>query len=448
MFDLAIIGGGPAGYTAAERAAKNGLEVVLFEKAQLGGICLNEGCIPTKTLLYSAKLYQNSQTSSKYGVYCEQVSFDYEKIVARKNKIVRKLHAGIRAKMTEAGITTISGDALISDTSSETITISCNETLFEAKNLLLCCGSETVIPPIKGIDTVTFWTSREALESKQVPESLVIIGGGVIGMEFAGLFNTLGCRVSVIEMASEILPGIDTEIAELLRADYTRKGITFYLGAKVIELRENQVVFSTDNGDQTIDTHQLLLCVGRRPNLNRANLATLNLKQSHNCLLVNELMQTSQPNIYAAGDITGFSMLAHTAAREAEVAVNTIIGKKDYMNYQAVPGVVYTNPEVAGVGQTEAALINAGKPYSVKKLPMTFSGRFVTENEGSNGLCKLLFDANSKLIGAHIIGNPASELIVTAGLAIAQNLTAEELEKIIFPHPSVGEILKETLFAE
>ena len=446
MFDLAIIGGGPAGYTAAERAAHNGLNVVIFEKKAFGGVCLNEGCIPTKTLLYSAKLYHNAKNGSKYGIGTENTTFDYEKIVSRKNKIVRKLNAGIRAKMTNCGATMVVGEAEIKQHTDEKVVILANEQEFEAKKLLLCCGSEVSIPPIKGLQTTEYITSREALELKAVPQSIVIVGGGVIGMEFAGLFNTLGSKVSVIEMATEILPPVDSEIAAMLHAEYQKQGIDFFVGAKVNELQNNKVLFTDNQGnEQSIDTEKILLCVGRKPSLK--GIEILDLEPFRNGIKVSDKMQTSKANIYAAGDITAFSMLAHTAVREAEVAVNNIVGKSDTMAYNAVPAVVYTNPEVAGVGLTEDELKAQGRSYSVRKLPMTFSGRFVAENEGGNGLCKLIFDDRNIIVGCHMIGNPSSEIIAVAALAIEQQLTSERFEKLIFPHPSVGEIIKETLFA-
>ena len=446
MFDLAIIGGGPAGYTAAERAAHNGLNVVIFEKKAFGGVCLNEGCIPTKTLLYSAKLYHNAKNGSKYGIGTENTTFDYEKIVSRKNKIVRKLNAGIRAKMTNCGATMVVGEAEIKQHTDEKVVILANEQEFEAKKLLLCCGSEVSIPPIKGLQTTEYITSREALELKAVPQSIVIVGGGVIGMEFAGLFNTLGSKVNVIEMATEILPPVDSEIAAMLHAEYQKQGIDFFVGAKVTELQNNKVLFTDNQGnEQSIDTEKILLCVGRKPSLK--GIEILDLEPFRNGIKVNDKMQTSKTNVYAAGDITAFSMLAHTAVREAEVAVNNIVSKSDTMAYNAVPAVVYTNPEVAGVGLTEDELKAQGRSYSVRKLPMTFSGRFVAENEGGNGLCKLIFDDRNIIVGCHMIGNPSSEIIAVAALAIEQQLTAERFEKLIFPHPSVGEIIKETLFA-
>ena len=443
-YDLAIIGGGPAGYTAAERAAQGGLNVVLFEKKTLGGVCLNEGCIPTKTLLYSAKLYQQALSGAKYGIAAEHVAFDYAKICARKTKVVRKLAAGIRAKLQQ--VTVVQGEASVKN-ADEIVEIDCGGQLYEAERLLICSGSETALPPIKGIELGHFWTSREALQATEVPESIAIVGGGVIGMEFAGLFSAFGSKVTIVEMAPEILPGIDAEIAALLRAEYEKRGVAFHLGARVLELQPQMVKFADENGENELAAQQILLCVGRRPNVQNLGLEPLCLERFRNGLKVDEQMRTSHPRIYAAGDVTGFSMLAHTAVREAEVAVNHILGIPDAMTYDAVPGVVYTNPEVAGVGVTEAALQSAGAVYSVKKLPMTYSGRFVAENEGGNGLCKLIFDAENRLKGAHLIGNPASELVATAALAIEQKLTVDVLAKLIFPHPSVGEILKETLLS-
>ncbi|MDR3340745.1 MAG: dihydrolipoyl dehydrogenase [Candidatus Symbiothrix sp.] len=450
MYDLAIIGGGPAGYTAAESAGKNGLKTIVFEKNVMGGVCLNEGCIPTKTLLYSAKVYHTAKDAAKYGISCDNIQFDLAKIIARKNKTVRKLTAGIRAKIAESGVETVIGAASIMDNGQWTIEnegvgISCNDVLYYAKNLLLCTGSETVIPPLPGLKETTFWTNREALDNKDVPDSLLIIGGGVIGIEFASFFNTLGTKVMVVEMLDEILGGMDKELSALLRNELSKKGVEFHLGTKVTSVGNNQVEIEKDGEKQALATSKILLSVGRKPVLNGFGLENLQLDFFENKLKVNEFMQTSHPCVYACGDITGFSLLAHTAVREAEVAVSHILGKNEKMSYKAVPGVVYTNPEIAGVGKTEEVLQSENIPYTVKKLPMAYSGRFVAENEQSNGVCKILEGADGNILGVHILGNPASEIIVIAGIAIEKGLKAEDLKAMIFPHPTVGEIIKETL---
>ena len=445
-YDVAIIGGGPAGYTAAERAAKGGLSTILFEKNALGGVCLNEGCVPTKTLLYSAKTYDNIRHASKYAVKAENPSFDLGKIIARKNKVVKKLTAGIRMKMTEAGATVVNAEASIEGRAEDgTLTIVAADTRYEAANLLICTGSETVIPPIPGLSETAYWTSREALQSKELPASLVIIGGGVIGMEFASFFNSLGVEVHVVEMLDKILGPMDRELSAMLQAEYAKRGVKFYLGHKVTGVHGTEVSVEKDGESFTLTGEKVLLSVGRRPVTKGFGLENLGVEPFRNGVKVNEHMQTSLPNVYACGDITAFSLLAHTAVSEAEVAIDHILGKPHTMSYKAIPGVVYTNPEIAGVGRTEDELQAAGVDYQVKKIPMAFSGRFVAENEMGNGVCKLLLDGEGTLIGAHLLGNPASELIVIAGMAIEQGMKAEQLTRFVFPHPTVGEILKEAL---
>ena len=446
-YDVAIIGGGPAGYTAAERAAAGALSTLLFEKNALGGVCLNEGYVPTKTLLYSAKTYDNIKHAAKYAVKAENPSFDLGKIIARKNKVVKKLTAGIRMKMTEQGVNLIAGAAEIKGRAADgTITIACGEESYEAANLLICTGSETVIPPIPGLAETDYWTSREALLSKELPTSLVIIGGGVIGMEFASFFNSLGTEVHVVEMLDKILGPMDRELSAQLQAEYAKRGVKFYLGHKVTGVHGTEVSVEKEGESFTLHGDKVLLSVGRRPVTKGFGLETLGLEPFRNGIWVNDRMQTSVPNVYACGDITAFSLLAHTAVSEAEVAVSNLLGHEAHMSYKAIPGVVYTNPEIAGVGKTEEELQAAGIAYQVKKIPMAFSGRFVAENEMGNGVCKLILSEDGTLLGAHLLGNPASELIVIAGIAIEKGMKAEELRSFVFPHPTVGEIIKEALF--
>lgn len=450
-YQIAIIGGGPAGYTAAETAGKAGLSVVLFEKQSLGGVCLNEGCIPTKTLLYSAKTYDSARHASKYAVSVPEVSFDLSKIVARKQKVVRKLVLGVKGKLVANNVTVVNGEASIADKNH----VLCGGETYECDNLLLCTGSETFIPPIPGVDEVPYWTHREALDNKELPKSLAVIGGGVIGIEFASFFNSLGVEVTVIEMLDEILGGMDKELSAMLRAEYTKRGIKFMLDTKVVSLSGNvleagqaqvQVNYENAGGAGSVVAERLLMSVGRRPVTKGFGLKNLGLeKTERGNIWVDGQMRTSVSGVYACGDLTGFSLLAHTAVREAEVAVHAVLGKEDCMSYKAVPGVVYTNPEIAGVGDTEETLRKKGIPYRTIKLPMAYSGRFVAENEGVNGMCKLLLAEDDTLLGAHVLGNPASEIITLAGMAIELRLTVSEWKKIIFPHPTVGEIFREAL---
>ncbi|HNX12424.1 MAG TPA: dihydrolipoyl dehydrogenase [Paludibacteraceae bacterium] len=450
MIDLLIIGGGPAGYVAAERAGHHGLQVVLFEKKSMGGVCLNEGCIPTKTLLYSAKTYENALHGDKYGVYGENIRFDYGKILARKNKIVRKLVAGVKSKMKENNVTVIDGEAMIQGRSEKGVEVTCNGESYLVKNLLICTGSEASVPPIPGLAEAgdTILTNREILDLKELPNSLVVIGGGVIGMEFASFYNSLGVKVTIVEMLPEILGGLDFEISAMLRDIYTKKGIEFNLNAKVVQIDGNKVVFEKEGKTETIEGDKILISVGRRAVTKGFGLENLNVEMTRTGIKVDEKMRTNVPGVYAAGDVTGFSLLAHTASREGEVVVNNLTGRIDTMRYNAIPGVVYTNPEVAGVGETEETAKAKGIAYKVAKLPMTFAGRFVAENEGGNGLCKILVgEKHGEVIGVHMLGNPCSEIIYGACMAIEQEMTLEAMQEVVFPHPTVSEIFKETIFS-
>lgn len=451
MIDLAIIGGGPGGYVAAERAGHKGLSVTLFEKKELGGVCLNEGCIPTKTLLYSAKIYDNACHGEKYGVKAENVTFDFGKIVARKNKVVRKLVAGVGSKMKMFHVNVIKGEAYIVGRSEKGIEITCNGESTFARNLLICTGSEAFVPPIPGVKEAgdVILTNREILALKDQPRSLVIIGGGVIGMEFASFYNSLGTEVTVIEMLPEILGGLDAEISAMLRDIYAKKGIKFNLSCKVTAVNGNEVEYEDPTGAKyTIIGEKILMSVGRRAVTQGFGLENLGVELNRGGIKVDEKMRTNIPNVFAAGDVTGFSMLAHTASREGEVVVNNLTGRNDVMRYNAIPGVVYTNPEVSCVGLTEEQAAKEGIAYMVAKLPMAFAGRFVAENEGGNGLCKVLVgEKHGEVLGVHMLGNPSSEMLYGACMAIEQEMTVKELEEVVFPHPTVSEIFKEAIFS-
>lgn len=450
-FDLAIIGGGPAGYVAAERAGAKGLLVVLFEKRDLGGVCLNEGCIPTKTMLYSAKIYDSALNGGKYGVKAENVSFDYGAIVGRKNKVVRKLVLGVGAKMKEHGVTVVKGEAYIKGRSNEGIEITAGDQTYTANDLLVCTGSEAAVPPIPGAaeagDTIV--TNREILALKERPASLVVIGGGVIGMEFASCFNSLGTQVMVVEMLPEILGQNDPDIAAMLRGIYTKKGIAFNLSCRVTKIDGGDVYFTDADGNEHMITgDRVLMSVGRKPSTQGLGLENLGVELDRGGIMVNDRMETNVPNVYAAGDVTGFSMLAHTASREGEVVVNNLTGGNDRMLYHAIPAVVYTNPEVASTGMTLDMAKAKGIAAHEMKLPMAYSGRFVAENEGGEGICKVIAGEGGEVLGVHMLGNPSSEIIWGACQAIEQGMTVGQMQKVVFPHPTVAEIIKETVFGE
>lgn len=453
---LAIIGGGPAGYTAAEKAAQAGKDVVLFEQNALGGTCLNVGCIPTKTLLYSAKQYYNAQNAAKYGVKAENVTFDYTKIAQRKTKVVRKLVAGIKQRLNNEHCTVVNGAASVVSRTDEKVVIVCGEETYEAENLLICTGSNNFVPPIPGLkDNPVVWDSTDALAATVLPQSMVIVGGGVIGMEFATLYHELGVQVTVIEAMPTILPNLDQEVVAILLEKYKKSGIQILTDTKVLELQGNRVL--TTNGEY--EAEHVLVSVGRRANLQ--GLEALNdLEMHRGGIVVDDFMKTNLPNVYAAGDVTGKIMLAHVASRQAEVAVGRMLKQIPLQRiaYNAIPSVVYTNPEIASVGMTEREVSQfyqdmEGKSaeevqdmYEVHKLPMTYSGRFVAENEGETGLCKMIVDKrNQTVLGVHLIGNPCSEFISAASFAVRMGYTVSEMQQVVFPHPTVSEILKEVL---
>jgi len=453
---LAIIGGGPAGYTAAEKAAKAGKDVVLFEQSMLGGTCLNVGCIPTKTLLYSAKQYYNAKNAAKYGVTAENIAFDYTKIAQRKTKVVRKLVAGIRQRLNNEHCTVVNGSVTVVSRTDEQVVIACGEEQYTAENLLICTGSSNFVPPIPGLkDNAAVWDSTAALSATQLPQSIVIVGGGVIGMEFATLYHELGVEVTVIEAMPTILPNLDQEVVSVLLEKYCKAGIRILTDTKVTEIQGNKVL--TTQGDY--EAEHILVSVGRRANLQ--GLEALNdIELYRGGIVVDDFMKTNLRNVYAAGDVTGKIMLAHVASRQAEVAVGRMLKQLPLQRiaYNAIPSVVYTNPEIASVGMTEREVSQfyqdmEGKSaeavqelYEVRRLPMTYSGRFVAENEGETGLCKMIIDRrNQTILGVHCVGNPCSEFIAAASFAVRMGYTVSEMEQVVFPHPTVSEILKEIL---
>ena len=443
MYSLAIIGGGPAGYVAAEKAAKGGMSVVLFEGRELGGVCLNEGCIPTKTLLYSAKMLEQARHADRYGVHAGEAALDFGAVMKRKEKVVKKLTGGIRVRMRDAGVTVVKADACLQGTVPGGFAVAAEGQRYEAERLLLCPGSEAAVPPIPGMaDNPAVLTNREILALDALPERLVIIGGGVIGMEFASFFNAAGTEVTVVEMLPKILGPMDDDIAALLQAQYAKKGVRFCLGCKVTAVEGNTVVYETPEGEVCRAAgDRILVSVGRRARLQGYGLETLGVAADRG-IRVNAKMETSVPGVYAAGDVTGFSMLAHTASREAEVAVSNMLGIPAEMSYHAIPSIVYTHPEAAGVGLTGQ---EAGPDVRVRKLPMAYSGRFVAENERGEGLCKILTDADGRVLGVHLLGSPCSEIIAAAAVAVQHRMTADALLEVVWPHPTVGEVIKETL---
>ena len=451
VFDLIVIGGGPGGYLAAERAAHGGLKTLLFEKRALGGVCLNEGCIPSKSLLQSAKTYEHALHAAAYGVSCDNVSIDQKAVVLRKNKVVRSLVSGVRGKMKTSGVTVKMEEAKILGKNAEGFAVSAAGSTYLGKRLLIATGSSAVVPPIPGVkeNLGSFvLTNREVLDLEEIPGKLTVIGGGVIGLEMAAYYAAVGSQVTVIEMLDHIAGATDREIGSMLQNDLERKGITFLLGHKSLCVEPGTVWAEDPEGNRiSVAADKVLLSIGRRANTQGLGLEDIGVSVSQSGIITDTMCRTNVPDVYAVGDVNGHHMLAHTAYREAEVAVNNMLGKSDTMRYHANPSVIYTQPEIASVGKTEEECMQKGIDYEVAKLSMRYSGRFVAENEGADGLCKILIDKKRRnILGVHLIGSYSGEIIWGAAQMIELQLRVQDARQIIFPHPTVSEIIREVLW--
>jgi dihydrolipoamide dehydrogenase len=450
MYDLIILGGGPAGYNAAERAAQSGLKTLLFEGRALGGVCLNEGCIPTKTLLYSAKIYDYAKHSKEYGVSFEGASINHDAVIDRKEKVVKILVGGVGASLKKLGVEVISEFAKIKGKSSVGLSVEAGGKEYVGTHLLICTGSEASVPPIPGLreslKSGFGMTSREFLINRKLPKELVVIGGGVIGLEMASYMCSVGVKVTVLEMMDYIAGPTDREISSLLQKNYMKKGVTFILGAKVTSVGSDCVNYELDGKTQSLKCDKVLISIGRRANTKDIGLENLGVLTERGAIVTTDEMKTSVPNVWAAGDVNGKVMLAHTGYREGEVAVNNILGKADKINYNTIPSVIYTNPEVAAVGETTESA-KAKKLDAVSHtLTMKYSGRYIAENEGGDGIIKIIADKKHRtLLGVSMIGNYSSEIIYGAAIMIEKAMRIEQIKKLVFPHPTVCEIIREAI---
>ena len=440
MYDIIVVGAGPGGYIAAERAGARGKSVLLIEKSQLGGICTNEGCIPTKSLLNAAKQYVHGLEAGKFGVHFDSARFELKEAMAWKQEVIETLRKGIAYLMKKNKVDVINGEAEFSDRQ----TVRVNGQKYQGQHLIIATGSSAAVPPIPGVDSPSVVTNREILQIDTLPKKLAIIGGGYIGMEFASFFSSVGVDVHVVEMMDEIVPMMDAEFAKMLRK--TLPKVSFHLGAKVESISNNTVVFSTADKKGSVQADLILMSVGRRPNVQ--GLEGLGLDIRRQGIKVNEKMQTNLPGVYAIGDVNGESLLAHSASRMAEVAVNTICDQHDHMRYQAIPWVVYTLPEVAGCGLTEQEARQQGLNVKTATMQMRANGRFLAEyGKQSPGLCKVVVDADTNILkGVHLLGATSSEMIYGVAAMIEAELRVQDIQEIIFPHPTVSEIIKDTLW--
>jgi len=441
---ITIIGGGVGGYPAAIRAARMGADVTLIEKDALGGTCLNWGCIPTKALLQSANVIQTMKGSATFGITCKGYEVDFGAVMARKNTVVAQLTRGVGALLKAKKVKVIQGTASFVDPK----TVQVNETgeKVQGDAILIASGSVPGRIPIEGIDGPDVMDSNQVLAMKTLPKSVVVIGGGVIGVEFAQFLIAMGTEVTIIEMLPGLVPGVDKEIAAVLQKQIAAAGVKIVTGAAVKGIAhkktENTVTYTIGDKTETVTAEKVFLTVGRKPDFSLLNIEKVGVKHERGAIVVNELMETNVPGIYAAGDVVGGIMLAHLASAEGECAVRNALGHKEVMNYKAVPACIYTTPEVACVGLSEEQAKERGE-IQIGRFPFRGNGKALVLNE-VEGMVKVISDKKfGEVLGVHIIGPHATDLIAEAVLGMTLEMTAEDLAGAIHPHPTVSEAVME-----
>jgi dihydrolipoamide dehydrogenase len=451
--NLVVIGGGPGGYVAAIRAAQLGAKVTLIEKESLGGTCLNVGCIPTKVLLHSSELLTEMKEGDKLGIDIDgTIVINWKRLQKRKKIVIKKLVSGVSGLLAFNKVKVIKGTAKFEF--KDTILVTKEEGSTEKvnfDNVIIASGSVPFIPAIEGSKLSGVIDSAGALSLEDTPKSIAIIGGGVIGVEFASIFNSLGCKVTIIEMLPYILPPIDRELSELVKVKQIKDGIDIYNNCKVSRIEEGveglKVSFIGDKGEESIDAEKVLIAVGRRSNIEDLGVENIGVKTEKGSILVNDKMETNVKGIYAIGDCTGKIMLAHVASDQGVVAAENIMGQNKKMDYKTVPACVYIRPELASVGLTEEQAKEKGIDYKVGKFQLAANGKSLIMNETS-GVIKIITDKKyEEVLGVHILGPRATDLIMEAALALRLEATLEEIITTVHAHPTVGEAMKEAALA-
>ncbi|MCK8824209.1 dihydrolipoyl dehydrogenase [Fuchsiella alkaliacetigena] len=443
-YDICVIGGGPGGYVAAIKAAQLGAKVALVEGDELGGTCLNRGCIPTKAYLKHSELLHELERSAEFGIEIDGYSINWPQMRERKNSVVQKLTQGVGGLLKKKGVDLFKGYGELLADNRVKITGADNEEL-RARKVIIATGSKPFVPGIPGVDLPGVITSKEALDLEELPESILIIGGGVIGVEMATVFASLDVEVTIVELMEEILPGIDKEVVQILRKNLAKQGINILTDSEVEEINSNnaklKVQIKTAEGVKPVEVAKVLVAVGRKPNLR--GLDELDLEMDNGHLVVDSYLRTSQPDIYAIGDVIGEPLLAHVASAEGIVAAENAVGKEKQMDYTAVPGCIYTIPELASVGLSEAEAVKQGYQVEVGKFPFMASGKALAAGY-QEGLVKIVADKEwDQVLGVQIIGPHATELIAEATLAVKMEVTTEILAETIHAHPTLAETIME-----
>lgn len=453
---IIIIGAGPGGYETALVAAKRGVEVVLVEAGHVGGTCLNEGCIPTKAFCKNAEVLDGLREAASFGVTDLSYGFDFKTVVDRKNAVVEQLRGGVEGLLGHKLITLVRGKASFKDP--HTVVVDSQE--YTADYIIIATGSVSASLPIPGADLPGILTSKEILDIEEVPQSLCVIGGGVIGLEFASIFRCFGSEVTVLEYCKDILPRFDTDLAKRLKQSLGKRGIDIQTQAQVTSISESDgnytVSFTRKGKEETVVADKVLMAVGRRANLDSMNYAEIGLECTRRGIAVNDNMQTNLPHIYAIGDINGLMMLAHAATFQGIVALDHIMGVENNIDLSVMPAAVFTSPEAASVGMTEDECKEKGIPVKCLKSFFRANGKAVTMGE-TDGFCKIVTAAEPKdgqdspyaagrILGCHLFGPHASDIVQEACAMITNKTTIENFRRIIHTHPTLTEVLQSALF--
>lgn len=446
-YDIAIVGGGPGGYVAAIRAAQLGAKTVLIEKDAIGGTCLNRGCIPTKALVASVSKLKELEHCTEFGLKADNVGYDFAAIMQRKNAVTKQLVQGVTSLVKGNGIECLYGNAVLQKDKIIKVQ-SADETVeLKAKKIILATGSRPFLPPIEGIDLAGIMDSDALLEIDAVPESMVVVGGGVIGLEFAVIFQALGCQVTVVEMLPTILDCMDKDIITRVGPPLRKQGIKFMTSCKVQKFVQAEgkiaVAVETAKGEEQLLAEKVLVCTGRVPNVDGIGLEEAGINFNHKGIAINEKLESNVEGIYAIGDVTGKSMLAHAASTAGIVAVQNALGHDAIMDFSDIPACVFTLPELASVGLTEKEAVEAGVTVAVNKFNFAGNGKAIAIGE-TDGFVKIVADKNShRVLGMHIMGPHASDLIMEGAVAVRNKLTVEQVAHTIHPHPTLSEVVME-----
>ncbi len=450
-FDLVIIGGGPGGYVAAIRARQLGAQVALVERERVGGTCLNHGCIPTKALIHSAEVFRLAREGRRYGILgTEGARPDFPRMQERKAEIVEMLVGGVEKLLRDHGVYLLRGTAALEDAHTVLVrpAAGTEEARLQAGRVILALGSEPATLPVPGVGLSGVLDSRDLLQIREIPSSLIVIGGGVIGMEMAVLFHFLGSRVSVVEMLPNILPPVEPELARRFAALVQRMGLALHTGARVQEIVAGEdgrlgVRFEGKKGTETVWGDKVLVATGRRPSDGGLDLERLGIARSGRAIAVNERLETSLPGVYAVGDCTGGALLAHRAFYHGEVAAENALGGNRRVDEHAIPYCVYTWPELAGVGLTLEQARAAGRPCQEARFPFSANGRATAMGETA-GQVRLVYDPQEgTVLGVHLLGPYASELLGEATLAVQVGVRVQEMAEVVHAHPTLSEALGE-----